>query len=74
MTGAGWALIAKTRFKWLHGASVLVTLVHIGLAGDGAGALPARGLRAGRGAMETLQSPTVQGCNEPRNDRHGHAS
>ncbi|MGI3211052.1 DUF4149 domain-containing protein [Roseovarius tibetensis] len=24
---------AKTRFKWLHGASVLVTLVHIGLAG-----------------------------------------
>ncbi len=24
---------AKTRFKWLHGASVLVTLGHIGLAG-----------------------------------------
>ena len=24
---------AKTRFKWLHGASVLVTLAHIGLAG-----------------------------------------
>jgi hypothetical protein len=23
----------KTRFKWLHGASVLVTLAHIGLAG-----------------------------------------
>lgn len=24
---------AKTRFKWLHGASVLITLAHIGLAG-----------------------------------------
>ena len=23
----------KTRFKWLHGASVAVTLIHIGLAG-----------------------------------------
>ncbi len=24
---------AKTTFKWLHGASVLITLVHIGLTG-----------------------------------------
>ncbi len=24
---------AKTRFKWLHGASVLITLLHIGLCG-----------------------------------------
>jgi hypothetical protein len=24
---------AKTRFKWLHGASVLITLLHIGLSG-----------------------------------------
>lgn len=24
---------AKTRFKWLHGASVLITLAHIGLTG-----------------------------------------
>jgi hypothetical protein len=24
---------AKTRFKWLHGASVLITLAHIALAG-----------------------------------------
>lgn len=24
---------AKARFKWLHGASVVLTLVHIGLAG-----------------------------------------
>jgi hypothetical protein len=24
---------AKTRFNWLHGASVLITLAHIGLAG-----------------------------------------
>lgn len=24
---------AKTQFKWLHGASVLITLMHIGLSG-----------------------------------------
>lgn len=24
---------AKTRFKWLHGASILITLLHIGLSG-----------------------------------------
>jgi hypothetical protein len=24
---------AKTRFQWLHGASVLITLAHIGVTG-----------------------------------------